>query len=59
VIVDSATGRKVGGPYPDRPTAEQAIASGKGNGHNVKIVSAEDHAKSKKKKAAQEPPPFL
>jgi hypothetical protein len=59
VIVDSATGRKVGGPYPDRPTAEQAIATGKGKGHNVKIVSAEDHAKSKKKKAAQEPPPFL
>lgn len=59
VIVDAATGRKVGGPFPDRPTAEQAIAAGKGKGRNVKIVSADDHAKSKKKKAAQEPPPFL
>lgn len=52
VVVDAATGRKVGGPYPDRATAEQAIAAGKGKGKKVSIVSAEEHARKTKKKAA-------
>jgi hypothetical protein len=46
IIVDEDSGYKVGGPFESRSEAEQAIASGKYKGKNVKIERAgEEEAK--------------